>query len=37
MLKQTKTYSLSAKDIDKAWRVIDARGQTLGRLSSEVA
>ena len=37
MMKQTKTYSLSAKDIDKAWQVIDARGQTLGRLSSEVA
>jgi large subunit ribosomal protein L13 len=37
MMKQTKTYSLSAKDIDKAWQVIDANGQTLGRLSSEVA
>ena len=37
MMRQTKTYSLSAKDIDKAWRVIDASGQTLGRLSSEVA
>ena len=36
-MKQTKTYSLSAKDIDKAWQVIDANGQTLGRLSSEVA
>lgn len=37
MMKQTKTYSLSAKDIDKAWQVIDARGQVLGRLSAEVA
>jgi len=37
MMKQTKTYSLSAKDIYKAWQVIDANGQTLGRLSSEVA
>jgi large subunit ribosomal protein L13 len=37
MMKQTKTYSLSAKDIDKSWQVIDANGQTLGRLSSEVA
>ena len=37
MMKQTKTYSLSAKDIDKSWQVIDARGQVLGRLSSEVA
>lgn len=37
MMKPTKTYSLSAKDIDKAWQVIDAEGQTLGRLSTEVA
>jgi large subunit ribosomal protein L13 len=37
MMKQTKTYSLSAKDIDKSWQVIDARGQVLGRLSAEVA
>ena len=37
MMKQTKTFTLSAKDIDKAWQVIDANGQTLGRLSSEVA
>jgi large subunit ribosomal protein L13 len=37
MMKPTKTYSLSAKDIDKAWQVIDASGQTLGRLSTEVA
>ncbi|HEV8575058.1 MAG TPA: 50S ribosomal protein L13 [Dehalococcoidia bacterium] len=36
-MKPTKTYSLSAKDIDKAWQVIDAEGQTLGRLSTEVA
>jgi large subunit ribosomal protein L13 len=36
-MKPTKTYSLSAKDIDKAWQVIDASGQTLGRLSTEVA
>lgn len=37
MMKQMKTYSLSAKDIDKAWHVIDASGQTLGRLSTEAA
>jgi large subunit ribosomal protein L13 len=37
MMRQTKTYSLSAKDIDKAWQVIDADGQTLGRLATEVA
>jgi large subunit ribosomal protein L13 len=32
-----KTYSLSAKDIDKAWHVLDASGETLGRLSTRVA
>jgi large subunit ribosomal protein L13 len=32
-----KTFSLSAKDIEKDWQVIDATGQTLGRLASEVA
>lgn len=32
-----KTYTLSAKDIDKQWRVVDAEGQTLGRLATEVA
>lgn len=37
MMKQMKTYSLSANDIDKAWHVIDASGQTLGRLCTEVA
>jgi large subunit ribosomal protein L13 len=36
MMKQ-KTYSLSANDIEKSWQVIDASGQTLGRLSTEVA
>ncbi len=32
-----KTYSLSAKDIDKRWRVYDADGLALGRLATEVA
>jgi large subunit ribosomal protein L13 len=32
-----KTYSLSAKDIEKDWAVVDAAGQTLGRLASQVA
>jgi large subunit ribosomal protein L13 len=36
-MKQTKTYSLKKAEIDKAWHVIDASGQTLGRLSTEVA
>jgi large subunit ribosomal protein L13 len=37
MMKQMKTFSLSAKEIEKDWQVIDADGQTLGRLASEVA
>jgi large subunit ribosomal protein L13 len=36
-MNRTKTYSLSAKDIDKAWHVLDATDQTLGRLSTSVA
>lgn len=32
-----RTYSLKAKEIDKDWHVVDAAGQTLGRLASQVA
>lgn len=32
-----KTYTLSAKDIDKRWRVVDAEGVPLGRLATDVA
>ena len=32
-----KTYTLSAKDIDKRWRVVDAEGQALGRVATEIA
>ncbi|MEX0683353.1 MAG: 50S ribosomal protein L13 [Dehalococcoidia bacterium] len=32
-----KTFSLSAKEIDKKWVVLDAAGQTLGRLATQVA
>ncbi len=32
-----KTYSLSAKDIEKDWTVVDAAGQTLGRFATQVA
>lgn len=32
-----KTYSMKAGEIDKAWQVIDADGQTLGRLATQVA
>jgi len=36
-MKRTKTYSLKQGEINKAWHVVDADGQTLGRLSTEVA
>jgi large subunit ribosomal protein L13 len=36
-MNRSKTYTLSAKNIDKAWHVLDATGQTLGRLSTQVA
>ena len=32
-----KTYSPKAKEIRRAWYVVDAEGQVLGRLASEVA
>ncbi|HEX2030278.1 MAG TPA: 50S ribosomal protein L13 [Actinomycetota bacterium] len=32
-----KTYSPKAKEISRAWYVVDADGQVLGRLASEVA
>lgn len=33
----TKTYMPSGTSIERKWYVIDANGQTLGRLTSEVA
>ncbi len=36
-MKRMKTYSLSAKDIEKEWAVVDASGQILGRLATQVA
>lgn len=36
-MKRAKTYSLKAGEIDKAWHVIDAEGQILGRLASRAA
>jgi large subunit ribosomal protein L13 len=33
----TKTYRLSAKQMDRRWHVIDASGRPLGRLASEAA
>ena len=32
-----KTYSAKAEDIERKWYVVDAQGQTLGRLASKVA
>ena len=32
-----KTYMPSAKSIDRKWYVVDAEGQTLGRLATVVA
>ncbi|WP_052669250.1 50S ribosomal protein L13 [Nitriliruptor alkaliphilus] len=32
-----RTYSPSAKDIDRAWFVVDAEGQSLGRLATRIA
>lgn len=36
-MKRMKTYSLKAGDIQKDWHVVDATGQTLGRLATQVA
>ena len=32
-----KTYALTEKEIERTWRVVDAEGETLGRLSTRVA
>lgn len=32
-----KTYSMKEGEIDKAWQVLDADGQTLGRLATQCA
>ena len=31
------TYTVKAGEIERKWYVVDASGQTLGRISSEVA
>ena len=31
------TYMAKAKDVEKKWYVVDAEGQTLGRLAAEIA
>jgi len=32
-----KTYVTKAKDVERRWWVVDAEGQTLGRLASKIA
>jgi large subunit ribosomal protein L13 len=33
----TKTYAVKSADIQREWRVVDADGQTLGRLATRIA
>lgn len=35
--KTHKTFITTPKDIERRWWVVDARGQTLGRLASKIA
>ncbi len=37
MANTQKTYSPKASEVTHAWRLVDADGQTLGRLASQVA
>jgi large subunit ribosomal protein L13 len=37
MVSTQKTYSPKASEVTHAWRLVDANGQTLGRLASMVA
>jgi large subunit ribosomal protein L13 len=32
-----KTYSAKAKDVERKWYIVDATGQTLGRMASHIA
>lgn len=34
---QVKTYTPKPQDIDQKWWIVDAEGQTLGRLASKIA
>lgn len=36
-MKRMKTHSLKDAEIEKNWHVVDADGQTLGRLATQVA
>src|SRR3990172_1490028 len=35
-MKRMKTYSMKAGEIDKRWHVVNAEGETLGRLAARV-
>jgi large subunit ribosomal protein L13 len=32
-----KTYAPKAREIERKWHLVDASGQTLGRLSTQIA
>ena len=37
MVTSSKPYETKASDLNPQWRVVDAEGQTLGRIASEIA
>lgn len=37
LLREMKTYSTKAKDIDRQWWLVDAADKTLGRVATEAA
>ena len=37
MVTSSKPYETKASDLNPKWRVVDAEGQTLGRIASEIA
>lgn len=36
-MNQTKTYTVKLSEVQREWRVVDADGATLGRLSTRIA
>jgi large subunit ribosomal protein L13 len=34
---EMKTYTAKPQEVERKWYVVDAEGQTLGRLASQVA
>ena len=36
-MNQTKTYTVKLSEVQREWRVVDADGATLGRLSTQIA